>query len=218
MTQAFINPGVGYGPGREAPAVLSRGWSESVDSKLPNAGGGLVPATLRRIMQHTSSIPGILQLQFLGTVAAPPLLPAIEVEITQGVDTGRVVWRVYVGRIGVAVPVSAGLIYADVVRTRGVPGQVSAQLRAGIASDMALTFYERIAAFSQVEIPVPLGASQWIVELGAGVTVTVNTGKSINALVGPTTATGILANDAVFLLTNTGGGAEDVLCRFLGNC
>lgn len=218
MTIPGINPNIGYGPTREQPAVLSRGWSETIAAQLPNPTGALLVASPpRRVMQHTSAIPGILQLQFLGE-EGPPLSPAVEVEITQGVDTGRIIWRVYVGRVGVAVPVSAGLIYADVVRTRGLAGQFSAQLRAGIASDMALSVYERVPALSSVGIPLPLGSSRWEVELGPGATVTVATGKSSTALVGPISASGILSNDAVFLLTNTGGAATDVLCRFLGNC
>lgn len=212
------DPATGYGPPREQPDLSSRGWSETIDNQTPAVDGQMIPLLApRRVMQHTSNAQGILQLQFIGQ-ESPPLSPALEIEITQGVDTGRVIWRVYVGRVGVAVPVPAGLIYADAVRTRGPGGLLAAQLRQGSPSFMNLTFYERIPAATQLPIPLPLGTNRWEVEVGPGVTVSVSTGKSLVAVgPGPATGSGIVTNDAIFNVTNAGGVAVDCLVRFTGN-
>jgi hypothetical protein len=221
MTQRWTNPAEGYGPGREEPAQNARGWSADVPSIAINPDQQLLPFPSGGIpvMQHTSNAAGILQLQFLGDDNEfPPRLPAVEVEIRQGVNTGAVVWRVYVGRVGVAVPVSAGLILGNVVRTRGPRGVLAAQLRHGIASDMAITRYERVLMLGPpLVIPLPLGTSRWECEVGPGATVSINTGKSLTVVAGPTTASGIVANDAMFTVTAPLGDS-DALFRFLGNC
>lgn len=221
MSWIADNPAQGYGASREQPAQNSRGWSQSIPSVLPNASQQLQAFTSGGIpiIQHNSAAAGILQFQFVGSDAeAPPLLPAIELELRQGVDTGATVWRVYVGRVGVAVPVAAGFILANVVRTRGPGGQLSAQLRHGIASDMDLTRYERVQV-GVLSIPLPLGTNRWTAEVGPGVTVIVGTGKSTTPVgPGPATVSGIVANDASFVVTNAGPGDVDVLLRFSVNC
>lgn len=213
----FYRDDVGYGPAREQLPRNSRGWSEGINPLLPVTGTMLQLSTPVRVVDHEAHGPGILQLQFVGE-DAPPFAPALDVQILQGVDTGLVQSTVYVGRVGVAVPCSAGKILADVVRTRGLPGRIVAQFRPGIASDMGLSYWELVPGGTTVTIPVPLGTSRWTVELAAGVSISVNVGKGLTVVgPGPVVVSGIMPNDGTFQLTATPGPPVGVLLRFEGN-
>lgn len=213
-----IDPARGYGASRNEPARNARGWTADVPAQLPNATQELLPLASGgvAIMQADVAHGSMLQLQFLGEPALP-LLPAVEVELRQGVDTGAIVWRAYVGGVGVAVPVPAGFILANVVSTRGLPGRIHAQLRWGLPSSIHQCRYARLQVGSN-PIAVPLGAQEWEVETGPGVAVTVATGKSTVPVPAASRVAGLLPNDATFSITNAGPGAVDVLVRFAVNC